>query len=147
MTRKKRRIWMLVGGAVVLSAAAALVLTALNDSIVFFNSPTDVIEKQVAVGQRIRLGGLVEEGSVQRGSGLAIRFNVTDLSQSIPVTYKGVLPDLFREGQGVIAEGALVAGGLFSADTILAKHDENYMPAEVADGLKKAGVWKGTKAE
>ena len=138
---------MLVGGAVVLSAAAALVLTALNDSIVFFNSPTDVIEKQVAVGQRIRLGGLVEEGSVQRGSGLAIRFNVTDLSQSIPVTYKGVLPDLFREGQGVIAEGALVAGGLFSADTILAKHDENYMPAEVADGLKKAGVWKDTKAE
>ncbi|MHA1524491.1 MAG: cytochrome c maturation protein CcmE, partial [Alphaproteobacteria bacterium] len=124
MTRKQRRIWMLAGGAIVLSAAAALVLTALNDTIVFFHSPTDIVEKHISVGQRIRLGGLVEDGSVQRGTGLEIQFNVTDLSKSIPVIYKGVLPDLFREGQGVIAEGKLVAGGSFSADTILAKHDE-----------------------
>ncbi|MHA1547079.1 MAG: cytochrome c maturation protein CcmE [Alphaproteobacteria bacterium] len=147
MTRKQRRIWMLAGGAIVLSAAAALVLTALNDTIVFFHSPTDIVEKHISVGQRIRLGGLVEDGSVQRGTGLEIQFNVTDLSKSIPVIYKGVLPDLFREGQGVIAEGKLVAGGSFSADTILAKHDENYMPAEVADSLKKAGVWQGDKTK
>ncbi|MFV2092564.1 MAG: cytochrome c maturation protein CcmE, partial [Hyphomicrobiales bacterium] len=109
--KKKRRIWMLALGAIVLSAATALVLTALNDSIVFFYSPSDIVEKQVSVGDRIRLGGLVEEGSIQRGEGLVIKFNVTDLKRTIAVRYQGVLPDLFREGQGVITEGSLVAGG------------------------------------
>jgi len=145
--RKKRRIWMLAFGAIVLSAATAMVLTALNDSIVFFYSPSDIVEKQVGVGDQIRLGGLVEEGSIQRGQGLVIRFNITDLKRSIPVKFEGMLPDLFREGQGVITEGVLVAGGGFRADTVLAKHDENYMPPEVADSLKRAGVWKDTQTK
>jgi cytochrome c-type biogenesis protein CcmE len=118
------------------------VLTALKDSIVFFNSPTDVVEKQVAPGTRIRLGGLVKPGTIERGADLAVRFEVTDGKSVIPVAYQGILPDLFREGQGVIAEGALVPGGVFRADSVLAKHDETYMPKEVADALKKQGHWK-----
>jgi cytochrome c-type biogenesis protein CcmE len=133
----------LIGGSLgVLALAAALVLTALKDSIVFFNSPTDVVEKQVAPGTRIRLGGLVKPGTIERGDNLAVRFEVTDGKSVIPVAYQGILPDLFREGQGVIAEGALVPGGVFRADSVLAKHDETYMPKEVADALKKQGHWK-----
>jgi cytochrome c-type biogenesis protein CcmE len=142
MTRKQRRL-VLIGTALgVLGLAAALVLTALRDSIVFFNSPTDVVEKQVKPGVRIRLGGLVAQGSVARAENLSVRFDVTDGNKTVPVAYKGLLPDLFREGQGVVTEGALDTGGLFVADIVLAKHDERYMPKEVADALKKQGHWK-----
>ena len=141
MTRRQRRLVLIGTGIGVLGLAAALVLIALRDSIVFFNSPTDVTEKHVAPGTRIRLGGLVKSGSLVRGENLAVRFAVTDGNRDIAVSYAGVLPDLFREGQGVVAEGTL-DGGLFRADTILAKHDETYMPREVADALKKQGHWK-----
>src|SRR6266436_2495777 len=142
MTRKKRRL-VLIGSALGLMALAlALVLSALKDSIVFFNSPTDVVEKHVAPGARIRLGGLVKPGSLARGDNLAVRFEVTDGNESVPVSYTGILPDLFREGQGVVTEGALDLGGTFKADSVLAKHDETYMPKEVADALKKQGHWK-----
>ena len=142
MTRKQRRLSLLGAALGVLALAVALVLLALKDSIVFFNSPTDVVEKHVKAGQRIRIGGLVKEGSVQRGESLAVRFEVTDGRSTIPVAYQGLLPDLFREGQGVVAEGALDASGVFKADTVLAKHDETYMPKDVADALKKQGHWK-----
>jgi cytochrome c-type biogenesis protein CcmE len=142
MTRKQRRLALIGAGLGVLGLAAALVLFALKDSIVFFNSPTDVVEKHVAPGSRIRLGGLVKEGTVQRGDNLAVRFEVTDGNRAIAVSYQGILPDLFREGQGVIAEGTLEPGGGFKADSVLAKHDENYMPKEVVDALKKQGRWE-----
>jgi cytochrome c-type biogenesis protein CcmE len=142
MTRKQRRL-VLIGSALgVLALAAVLVLSALRDSIVFFNSPTDVVEKKIAAGQRIRLGGLVKPGTLTRGEELNVRFDVTDGKSVIPVAYKGILPDLFREGQGVVTEGSLDQAGLFRADNVLAKHDETYMPKEVADALKKQGHWK-----
>jgi cytochrome c-type biogenesis protein CcmE len=142
MTRKQRRFAIIAGGVGVLAAAVLLVLFAMKDAIVFFNSPTDVIEKHVAPGTRIRLGGLVTPGSLARGEALVVRFEVTDGSHAVPVTYQGVLPDLFREGQGVVAEGTLDSSGVFKADNVLAKHDETYMPKEVADALKKQGHWK-----
>jgi cytochrome c-type biogenesis protein CcmE len=142
MTRKQRRLALIGAGLGVLGLAAGLVLYALNDAIVFFNSPTDVVEKHVAPGARIRLGGLVKPGSLARGDNLAVRFEVTDGNKSVPVSYTGILPDLFREGQGVVTEGALDADGTFKADNVLAKHDETYMPKEVADALKKQGHWK-----
>jgi cytochrome c-type biogenesis protein CcmE len=141
MTRKRRRLVLIGSGLGVLAIAVALVLGALRDTIVFFNSPSDVADKHVAPGARIRLGGLVQPGTLVRGDNLKIRFEVTDGKNRLPVSYQGVLPDLFREGQGVVAEGALDAGGVFNAD-ILAKHDETYMPKEVADALKKSGHWK-----
>jgi cytochrome c-type biogenesis protein CcmE len=142
MTRKQRRLVLIGSSLGVLGLAAALVLSALNESIVFFNSPTDIVEKNVAPGTRIRLGGLVKPGSLVRGDNLLIRFDVTDGNREIQVMYRGIVPDLFREGQGVIAEGALSPEGTFAADTVLAKHDENYMPREVADALKKQGHWQ-----
>jgi cytochrome c-type biogenesis protein CcmE len=142
MTRKQRRLVLIGSGMAVLAFAVALMLNALRDSIVFFNSPSDVVEKHVPAGTRIRLGGLVKNSSVVRGKDLSVRFEVTDGKNGITVNYQGVLPDLFREGQGVVAEGALDAGGTFKADSILAKHDENYMPKEVADALKRSGHWK-----
>jgi cytochrome c-type biogenesis protein CcmE len=142
MTRKQRRLVLIGSALAVLVLAVGLMLTAFKDSIVFFNSPTDVVEKQIAPGARIRLGGLVKEGSVARGDNLSVRFDVTDGRNTIPVTYQGLLPDLFREGQGVVTEGALDQGGMFKADSVLAKHDENYMPREVADRLKQQGHWK-----
>jgi len=142
VTRKQRRLVLIGGSLGVLALAAALVLSALKDSIVFFNSPTDVVEKHIAPGTRIRLGGLVKPGTMQRGEQLAVRFEVTDGNRAIAVNYQGILPDLFREGQGVIAEGIIEAGGTFKADSVLAKHDEKYMPKEVADALKKQGHWK-----
>src|SRR5271154_6469911 len=147
MTRKRRRLVLIGGGLAVLAIAVALMLNAFRDSIVFFNSPSDVTEKHIEPGTRIRLGGLVKTGSLVHGSNLSIRFEVTDGSRELPVIYQGVLPDLFREGQGVVAEGALDGGGVFNADTILAKHDENYMPKEVADALKKSGHWKDDYAQ
>jgi cytochrome c-type biogenesis protein CcmE len=142
MTRKQRRLTLIGGALGVLAIAATLVLVALKDSIVFFNSPTDVTEKHIAAGTRIRLGGLVKEGSIVRGDNLSVRFEVTDGNKSIPVAYTGILPDLFRENQGVVTEGALDSAGVFKADSVLAKHDETYMPKEVADALKKQGHWK-----
>ena len=143
MTRKQRRLILIGAGLGVLGVAVALMLNAFRDSIVFFNSPTDVLAKHIAPGTRIRLGGLVKPGSVARGTNLAVHFAVTDGNQEIPVAYAGALPDLFREGQGVVAEGIIDGTGVFEADTVLAKHDENYMPREVADALKQQGHWKG----
>ena len=142
MTRKQRRATFIGLAVGILGLAVFLVLFALRDTIVFFHTPKDVIEKQVAPGKRIRLGGLVAEGSLKRGEGLTITFVITDTAKSIPVRYAGILPDLFREGQGVVAEGKLDADGRFIADSILAKHDENYMPPEVAKSLKEQGVWQ-----
>src|SRR5262249_1651974 len=142
MTRRQRRLTLIGSALAVLALSAGLVLIALQDSIVFFNSPTDLLDKHVKPGQRMRIGGLVKEGSVRSGEDLRVRFESTDGTSSIPVTYEGLLPDLFREGQGVVAEGALDGGGTFRADSVLAKHDETYTPREVADALKKQGHWK-----
>ena len=142
MTRKQRRGIMIGSCLAVLGVAVGLVLFAMRDSIVFFYSPSDVTEMNIAPGTRFRLGGLVEEGSVVRGEGTTIRFVVTDQAKTLPVAFTGVLPDLFREGQGVVAEGMLEPDGVFRADAVLAKHDENYMPPEVAKKLKAHGVWR-----
>ena len=143
MTPKRRRLSIVLIGLVMLGTAAALVLTAFEDNLVFFFSPTDLQTKQISPDQRIRIGGLVEEGSwTKSDDGLVSTFRVTDLDNVIPVTYKGVLPDLFREGQGVVAEGRF-AQGKFDASEVLAKHDENYMPPEVAEALEKSGHWEG----
>jgi cytochrome c-type biogenesis protein CcmE len=143
MTRKQRRLTLIGVAGCVLALALGLVLFAMNDTIVFFNSPADVQARNVQPGTRFRLGGLVRQGSVQRGDDQQVSFEVMDARSSIRVWYKGLLPDLFREGQGIVAEGALDAAGIFKADTVLAKHDETYMPREVADALKKQGHWQG----
>lgn len=143
MTRKQKRLAIIGSGLAILGLSAALVLTALQSEIVFFRTPADLVDKPVAAGTRLRLGGLVEKGSVVRGEGTKIRFVVTDTIKSLNVSYEGLLPDLFREGQGIVAEGTLGPDGSFVADSVLAKHDENYMPKEVADSLKDKGVWQG----
>ena len=144
MTRKQKRLAIIGGGLSFIAAAVLLVMFALRQEIVFFNMPSDIAANPVAPEHRIRLGGLVETGSVKRGDGSTVTFAVTDTKTSIPVTYTGILPDLFREGQGVVTEGKFVAGSdVFVADTVLAKHDENYMPKDVADRLKKEGLFKG----
>ncbi len=145
MTRKQRRATMILSALAVLGVSVGLILYAMTDSIVYFHSPTDVAEKSVKPGQRIRLGGLVAEGSVKRGQGTTVRFTVTDMVKELSVEFTGVLPDLFREGQGVVAEGKINTAGVFVADSVLAKHDENYMPPEVADSLKKSGKWEEPK--
>jgi cytochrome c-type biogenesis protein CcmE len=142
MTRRQRRLTLIGIAAVILSVAAGLALSALRDSIVFFVTPSELAVKTIEPGARFRLGGLVEQGSVVK-DGLNVRFRVTDGGANLPVTYHGLLPDLFREGQGVVAEGKLNSSGVFVADTVLAKHDERYMPKEVADALKKQGHWQG----
>jgi cytochrome c-type biogenesis protein CcmE len=142
MTRKQRRLALIGAGVGILGVAVALVLSALRDSIVFFNSPTDLVEKHLPPGTRIRLGGLVVTGSIVKSKDLNVRFEVTDGNKAIAVNYQGILPDLFREGQGVVTEGVLDPSGSFKADNVLAKHDEKYMPKEVADALKKQGHWK-----
>ena len=143
MTRKRKRLAGIGAIAVVLATAVGLVLVALRDEIVFFYTPTDiVIEAKAGAGQRFRLGGLVKPGSIVK-DGTAVRFIVTDTEHDLPVSYVGILPDLFREGQGVVAEGQLGRDNNFAADTVLAKHDETYMPKEVADTLKDKGVWQG----
>ena len=147
MTRKRRRLYVVGLAMVSLGVATALVLTAFEGSIVYFYSPTDLVEKQVPADTRLRIGGLVEKDSVRRlDGGIRVEFRVTDLVHTVPVSYRGVLPDLFREGQGVIAEGRLGRDGVFLASEILAKHDETYMPPEVAEALKKSGQWKGAGA-
>jgi cytochrome c-type biogenesis protein CcmE len=141
MNRRRRRLVLIGAALAILSFAAALALTALRESIVFFMTPSELAAKPAENGKRLRIGGLVKEGSLVR-EGLSARFEVTDGNASFPVVYRGILPDLFREQQGVVAEGAFDATGTFRADTVLAKHDERYMPKEVADALKKQGVWR-----
>ena len=142
MTRKGKRLGIIAGAGVFLAAAAALTFFALGQKTSYFFMPSDLVMANVTPGQRIRLGGLVEKGSVVRGQGATVAFAVTDKSKSVKVTFTGILPDLFREEQGVIAEGVLEPGGMLEADSVLAKHDETYMPKEVADALKAKGVWQ-----
>jgi cytochrome c-type biogenesis protein CcmE len=143
MSRKRRRLLALAVGLALLGAATALVLAAFNDNLVFFYSPSELVGKAIGPDRRIRIGGLVEEHSLAReGEGQSVGFRVTDGKSDIAVVYRGALPDLFREGQGVVAEGRLRPDGVFVATNVLAKHDEKYMPPEVADALKKAGRWQ-----
>ena len=144
MTRKRRRLYFVILGLLGLGVGTALVLTAFQENIVFFFSPTEVAERHVAPETRIRVGGLVEEGSVVK-NGEDVVFTVTDMSKSLNIHYRGLLPDLFREGQGIVAEGRMDPTGVFVASEVLAKHDENYMPREVADALKKSGRWQEGK--
>jgi cytochrome c-type biogenesis protein CcmE len=146
MTRKQKRLAMILSGLAALGVAAGLVLYAISDTIVFFFTPSEMAEKHVAPGQRLRLGGMVEAGSVASTDGVNHIFVVTDTIATTRVHFKGQLPDLFREGQGVVAEGVLQQDGSFEADTVLAKHDENYMPREVAESLKAKGVHLGKGA-
>ena len=139
---KRQRLIFMVLGLAILGVAALLVLNAYQENIVFFLSPTDLLEKGSAPSRVVRLGGLVEVGSVERGPGAAVRFKVTDLKHDIRVSYTGLLPDLFREGQGVVTEGKLQSDGSFAATSVLAKHDEKYMPPEVAKALKRSGRWQ-----
>ena len=139
MSPRRRRVLALLGGLGLLAAAVALVLNALQSNLVFFFTPTQVAAREAPSHGSFRVGGLVQEGSVQR-DGLKLRFIVTDTAHAVPVTYQGLLPDLFREGKGVGAAGKLDADGVFHASEVLAKHDENYMPPEAADALKRAAA-------
>lgn len=140
MTPRKRRMFAIAGGLGLLALATALVLNALQSNLMFFFSPTQVVAKEAPRNGSFRVGGLVEQGSVRReADGLTLRFIVTDTAHTVPVTYQGLLPDLFREGKGVVVAGKLDANGVFRATEVLAKHDENYMPPEAADALKRAG--------
>ncbi|EHS53734.1 Cytochrome c-type biogenesis protein ccmE [Rhizobium sp. PDO1-076] len=144
MTRKQKRLAVIAGGMGFILTAVLLVMFAFGQSIAYFYMPSDIATKGVGPDTRIRLGGLVAEGSVVRSEGSTVKFSVTDGNGTVPVMYTGILPDLFREGQGVVTEGMFTAGSqVFVADTVLAKHDENYMPKEVADRLKQDGVWQG----
>jgi cytochrome c-type biogenesis protein CcmE len=147
LTRKQTRLAIILSAMGLLGVAAALVLYSISDSIVFFYTPSELASKGVGPGTRIRLGGLVEKGSVIKTSPTSVTFVITDMTKPIKISFEGQLPDLFREGQGVIAEGALESSGGFKADTVLAKHDEKYMPKEVADRLKAQGVWRDTKTQ
>jgi cytochrome c-type biogenesis protein CcmE len=142
MTRRKRRLVLIASALAAISLALGLVLLALRDNIVFFYGPSELAQKAPHEGQRLRIGGLVKQGSLKHEGESTVRFAVTDTKQEVEVTYTGLLPDLFREGQGVVAEGTLRGDKIFLADSILAKHDERYMPREVADALKKQGVWR-----
>lgn len=148
MTRKRRRLYLLALFMIGLGTATALTLMAFQDNLVFFYSPSDLLTKNVSPNRAVRIGGLVEQGSVERrpttDSKVQVRFRITDLSHDVPVVYVGIIPDLFREGQGVVANGKLGADGVFQASELLAKHDEKYMPPEVADALKKSGRWQET---
>ena len=143
MRPKRRRLVIVVAGLSFLGLATGLVLAAFNEGVTYFYSPSDLAERPVPEGRVLRIGGLVEEGSVVRGEGLTVAFGVTDLAHTVAVQYSGILPDLFREGQGVVAVGKLAQDGVFTASEVLAKHDESYMPPEAADALKRAGYWSG----
>lgn len=142
MTRKQRRLYLIAAAGSVLCAAAALVIYAFSSNFMFSVTPSQLAEFDIGVGDRARILGLVEDGSVERGESTTVSFSITDTAENISVTYEGILPDLFREGQGVIVEGVMTGPGTFAAETVLARHDENYMPKEVADALKDQGVWK-----
>lgn len=143
MTRKGKRLVLIASALAVLAVAAGLVLFALRDNIVFFYTPTQLAEKRPAPGARLRIGGLVKTGSVAKSGGRDVSFTITDNAKDVEVSYTGLLPDLFREGQGVVVDGVLQTDGKFKADSVLAKHDERYMPKDVADKLKAQGVWQG----
>lgn len=154
MTRKQRRFAFLALGLTVLTAATALVLMALRDTIVVFYGPKDAVTRlasgELKPGQRIRLGGLVAEGSLLHGTGKNVSFEILDVGDratKIAIAYNDILPDLIREGQGVVAQGTFAAGGAFTADQVLAKHDEKYMPPEVVEELKKSGRWREGEAD
>ncbi|MGO8798550.1 MAG: cytochrome c maturation protein CcmE [Roseiarcus sp.] len=150
MTRRGRRLTLIGVALGVVACAAALALYALSDSIVFFYSPTEVLQKNLAPGARLRIGGLVKPGSLVKSDGQNAAFTITDNASDVAVSYQGLLPDLFREGQGVVAEGVLEGRGQFRADSntgVLAKHDERYMPREVVDALKKQGRWQEGEAK
>jgi cytochrome c-type biogenesis protein CcmE len=148
MTPRRRRLTLVLGVLAGVAIAGGLTLRALRANVMFFFDPSQVVAGEAPHDQRFRLGGMVEKGSVRRAPGsLEVNFVVTDFRHELPVRYTGVLPDLFREGQGVVAEGTLDGSGTFDADTILAKHDETYMPREVADALKKSGHWKDDYAQ
>jgi len=142
-TRKRKRLYIVLAGMTMLGIAVALVLTAFQDNIVFFYTPSDLTEKNIGPEQRVRLGGLVEEGSVRKSDdGVTTQFVITDYADTVNVSYTGILPDLFREGQGVVAEGRMLPDGSLQATEVLAKHDENYMPKEVAEKIKESGRWQ-----
>jgi len=141
MTRKQKRLTVIAAGLVFLGAATALTFFALGQRTSYFYMPSDLAARPVSEGERIRLGGLVAKGSIVRGQGTHVEFAVTDATETVKVVYEGLLPDLFREEQGVITEGTFGNDGTFVADSVLAKHDENYMPREVAESLKEKGVW------
>ncbi len=145
MTRKGKRLTLIFGALAVLGLAAGLIMFALRDNIVFFYTPTQLAEKHPAPGARLRIGGLVKQGSLVKGESRDVSFVITDNERELATTYTGLLPDLFREGQGVVADGVLGSDGKFRADSVLAKHDERYMPRDVAEALKKQGVWQGEK--
>lgn len=144
--RKTQRLYFILLGGLAIATGVALVLTAFEDSIVFFYSPTEISQQTLSPGQRIRIGGLVETGSVN-AEGETTTFSVTDTAESLNIVYRGILPDLFREGQGIVAEGYMLASGVFQASDVLAKHDESYMPPEVADAIKAAGEWRGDEPQ
>ena len=145
MTRKAKRLTLIFGALAVLGLAAGLIMFALRDNIVFFYTPTQLAEKHPGPGARLRIGGLVKQGSLVKGESRDVSFVITDNDKELAATYTGLLPDLFREGQGVVADGVLGSDGKFRADSVLAKHDERYMPRDVAEALKKQGVWQGEK--
>jgi cytochrome c-type biogenesis protein CcmE len=147
MKRKHKRLTFVIVAMALVGVATGLVLYALGDGVSLFHSPTDIVTKKPGPNQSVRLGGLVEEGSVQRAQGSAtVRFKVTDLENAVEVVYEGLLPDLFREGQGIVTTGKVV-NGTFVAEEVLAKHDENYMPPEAVDALKKSGQWQGDEEQ
>ena len=144
--RRRTRLTAIALAMVTLAAAVGLALFALREQVVFFKSPSDIAATPLSVGERVRIGGLVKEGSLVR-EGREAAFTVTDGAAEVAVVHTGILPDLFREGQGVVLDGAVTPGGAFRADTVLAKHDENYVPAEVAEALERQGVWRGEGSE
>jgi len=143
MTRKQKRFTVIFGALAMLGVAVALVLTALSEQVTFFRTPSELVAAPSENAGRIRLGGLVEMGSVKNAESSGVEFVIEDTTDRIVVRFAGILPDLFREGQGVVAEGQIQEDGTFLADTVLAKHDETYMPKEVADRLKEQGYWQG----
>lgn len=143
--RKKKRLFLILGGLVVLGVAAGLVLYAMRGTASFFRMPSEITTEDIQTQRPLRLGGIVQKGSVQKGNGTVIRFSVTDKTKQEVISFDGILPDLFREGQGIIAEGHFNKEGLFIADRVLAKHDETYVPKDIADRLKAQGLWEANK--
>jgi cytochrome c-type biogenesis protein CcmE len=146
LTRKSRRLAIISAAGVTLTIAIGLALFALRDSIVFFYGPSELAARAPPPGTRLRIGGLVKRGSLTHEGSSTVTFAVTDLKHDVEVSYTGLLPDLFREGQGVVAEGTVEGPSLFHADNVLAKHDERYMPKEVADKLKQEGTWRNERS-
>lgn len=145
--RQRQRLALVILAVLLVGGATGLVLAALQDKVAFFVTPSQIAEKSPEAGRRFRLGGLVVDGSIRREADGTVSFAITDKAQAVPVTYHGLLPDLFRDGQGVVTDGTLRADGVFEASEVLAKHDENYMPKEVADALKEAGYWNHETGE